>query len=104
MITSKTTKALVLVVAILSVATAFNSRATNIGTLSAFDAHTARQSSRRTSTGMYGSRVQSLSSPLSSSQTKREHTSIRSRLQFSDFKPRHDNRSKLVEETIWIDF
>jgi hypothetical protein len=84
MITSKTTKALVLVVAILSVATAFNNRATNIGTSSVFDAHTARPSSRRTSTGMYGSRVQSLSSPLSSSQTKRKHTSIRSRLQFSD--------------------
>lgn len=84
MITSKSTKALLLVVALLSVATAFNNRATNIGTLSVFDAHTARPSSRRTSTGMYGSRVQSLSSPMSSSQTKRKHTSIRSRLQFSD--------------------
>ena len=84
MITSKSTKALVLVVAILSVATAFNNRATNIGTLSVFDAHTARPSSRRASTGMYGSRVQSLSSSLSSSQRKRRHTSIGSRLQFSD--------------------
>ncbi len=80
------TKVIFLLIAALSVASAFNSRATraSMASVNVSDAHTARPFSRGFSTGMYGSRAQTLSSPSSLSQTRRKHTSIPTRLQFSD--------------------
>lgn len=80
------TKVIFLLVASLSVASAFNSRVTSasMASVNVLDAHTARPSSRGFSTGMYGSRARALSSPSSLSQTRRKHTSIPTRLQFSD--------------------
>jgi len=94
MITSKSKKALVLIVAVLSVATAFNNKATKITTASVLDANTARPSSRSTSTGMYGSRV---GSPLSNFQTRQKHTSIKTRLQFSD----NSSPDTTIESSWW---
>jgi len=80
------TKVIILLVAALSVASAFNSKASvaTLASVKVLDAQTARPSSRGFSTGMYGSRARALSSPSSLSETRRKHTSIRTRLQFSD--------------------
>lgn len=84
--TTKSTKVIFLAVAILSVASAFNNKAsiTKMATVSVLDAHTERPSPRSFSTGIYGSRARALSSPSSFSQTRHKHTSIQTRLQFSD--------------------
>lgn len=80
------TKVIFLLVIALSVASAFNNRANgaSMASVKLLDAHTARPSSRGFGTGMYGSRARALSSPSSLSQTRRKHTSIPTRLQFSD--------------------
>jgi hypothetical protein len=81
-----TSNTLFLIVAILSVASAFNNKASvrSMASVSVLDAHTARPSLRSCSTGMYGSRARSLPSPSSFSRTRQQQASTWTRLQFSD--------------------
>jgi len=91
---------MLILVAMFSLATAFNNKATftSMGSVSVLNAHTVRPSSRSSSTGMNESRVRSISQPsLSSSRTTKQYPSTRTRLQFSD----NDSPGTAIESRWW---
>jgi len=93
------TNTIFFLVAILSVASAFNNKATVtlMARISVPDVNTVIPSSRGYSTAIYGSRARSLLSPSSLSRMRQQQTSTRTRLQFSD----NASSNTTIESSWW---